>query len=163
MKKVKLKIVCSLKHYCTIVFQLLRNFRMHLFHKYDVVGRISCLRQVHRWGGFDNNICLVCGKKAVGLPKFNNPPKCPRSKKELTPINIDMQALSEYSNIPINEIFNEWIKFVTRFDFILDHHLSSVLEFEQNFVFHFLECRNLHFSLQLKDFLFPHSCEDKPP
>lgn len=77
MKKVNLKYKSGLTYFRSIMFQLLNYFRMHLFQKYGVVGRISCYWQVHRWGGHDNNTCLVCGKKAVGLPKFKNPPKCP--------------------------------------------------------------------------------------
>jgi hypothetical protein len=53
------------------------NFRLPVFFKHHVVGWFSSLFHVHQWGSFDNNTCIVCGKKAVGLPKFQNPPSCP--------------------------------------------------------------------------------------
>lgn len=45
--------------------------------KPNVVGRVLCLLGFHKWGGEDFNICQRCKKKAVGLPKFENPPPCP--------------------------------------------------------------------------------------
>ena len=45
--------------------------------KPNVVGSVFCLLGKHKWGGEDYNICQRCNKKAVGLPKFENPPPCP--------------------------------------------------------------------------------------
>jgi hypothetical protein len=45
--------------------------------KPNVIGSVFCLLGKHKWGGEDDNICQRCNKKAVGLPKFENPPPCP--------------------------------------------------------------------------------------
>jgi hypothetical protein len=39
--------------------------------------KIYCFFGRHDWSGAENNICSVCGKVAVGLRKFVNPPKPP--------------------------------------------------------------------------------------
>jgi hypothetical protein len=48
----------------------------------NVVRRIVCFFTKHTWSGIDNNTCQRCGKKAIGLPKFKNPPPppCPLPK-----------------------------------------------------------------------------------
>jgi len=40
--------------------------------------KIYCFFGRHDWSGADYNICSVCGKIAVGLPKFINPPLPPK-------------------------------------------------------------------------------------
>jgi len=42
--------------------------------------KIFCLFGRHDWSGAENNICSVCGKKAIGLPKYENPPAPPKRK-----------------------------------------------------------------------------------
>ncbi len=39
-------------------------------------SKIYCLFHGHNWNG--GKICTVCGKKAVGLPKYDNPPAPPK-------------------------------------------------------------------------------------
>ena len=45
--------------------------------KPNVIGSVFCLFGKHKWGGEYFNVCQRCNKKAVGLPKFENPPPCP--------------------------------------------------------------------------------------
>lgn len=66
MKKVKLKIVGSLKHYCSIVFQLLSNFHMHLFYKYNVV-RCCFLSSADNSVNFSNENDLLILSEVIGL------------------------------------------------------------------------------------------------
>ena len=43
-----------------------------------LLSKIKCLLGRHVWGGHDNNTCINCNKKAIGLPKFKSylpPPK----------------------------------------------------------------------------------------
>lgn len=64
-------------NWCKIVAQKLRLTTSNPNNAKPNVGSSFCLLGQHIWGGFDGNICLRCNKKAVGLPKFKNPPKCP--------------------------------------------------------------------------------------
>ncbi len=41
----------------------------------------SCTLNKHDWSGENPNICEVCKKKAIGLPRFINPPNIPEIKK----------------------------------------------------------------------------------
>jgi len=45
-----------------------------------ITRRLLCLILDHNWAGQDPNTCERCDKKAVGLPKFVNPPPCPPVK-----------------------------------------------------------------------------------
>lgn len=45
--------------------------------KPHVIGRVFCLLGKHDWSGHNENVCQRCGKVAVGLPKFENPPPPP--------------------------------------------------------------------------------------
>jgi hypothetical protein len=45
--------------------------------KPNVIGRVFCLLGKHDWSGSNENICQRCGKIAIGLPKFKNPPPPP--------------------------------------------------------------------------------------
>ena len=43
--------------------------------------KLFCFFGRHDWSGSDNNVCSKCGKVAIGLPKFVNPPMPPYIKK----------------------------------------------------------------------------------
>jgi hypothetical protein len=48
-----------------------------------VVGSVYCLFGKHKWGGDDFNTCINCQKKAIGLPKYENPPPPPAINKQV--------------------------------------------------------------------------------
>jgi hypothetical protein len=70
---------------------------------------------------------------------------CP-PKQNNEPVNFCIQVMSKVTGVSEEEITNDFAIFFERFGFVLIHPFSSVLQFEQNFVFQFLECRNLPFS-----------------
>ena len=70
---------------------------------------------------------------------------CP-TKQAKEPVNFNIQVMSEITGVSEDEIINDFAKFCEQFDFVLIHPYSTVLQFEQNFVYQFLECRNLPFS-----------------
>ena len=70
---------------------------------------------------------------------------CP-PKKTNESVNFSIQVMSEITGVSEGEIITDFAKYFERFGFVLIHPFSSVLQFEQNFVFQFLECRNLPFS-----------------
>ena len=53
--------------------------------KPNVIGRVFCLFGRHDWSGDNENICQRCGKIALGLPRFENPPP-PPEKSTLSPL-----------------------------------------------------------------------------
>ncbi len=57
-------------------------------------NKIYCFFGRHEWSEAENNICSVCGKVAIGLPKFVNPPAPPKA------INHDFFCESGYLQIP---------------------------------------------------------------
>lgn len=56
--------------------------------------KIYCFFGRHDWSGAENNVCSVCGKVAVGLRKFVNPPTPPED------ISFDFFCESGYLQIP---------------------------------------------------------------
>lgn len=48
-----------------------------------MTSKIYCFIGRHDWSGSENNVCSVCGKVAVGLPKFVNPPEPPINKYDI--------------------------------------------------------------------------------
>ena len=47
--------------------------------KTKIFAAIACFFCDHKFG-YESDYCLKCNKKAVGLPEFKNPPKCPPPK-----------------------------------------------------------------------------------
>jgi hypothetical protein len=95
-------------------------------------SKIYCFFGRHVWSVLDNNVCSVCGKVAVGLPKFVNPPEPPSPPV----INVVEKYMSEFDS---------------RFEFVLRNKLSSREEYEETKSFYVFKCLATHynFSIQL--------------
>jgi len=59
--------------------------------KPNVIGRVFCLFGRHDWSGDNENVCQRCGKIAVGLPRFENPPS-PPEQSTLFPLSEEAEA-----------------------------------------------------------------------